>query len=307
MKTYHLCWSGGAGILFRDKEDFRHAIACLCLAVYKTESRLLAYCFMSNHVHICIRTNQLAKFIKIFRYAYSRYFNSKYKRKGRLGEKTFFILRLEGLHHTLTAISYILRNPLHHGICSTPFEYEYSSARAVFVKELGFAHKVIYILNEKQHQFLPDRNKLPQWAKMDESGLLRPESIIDTNDLEHMFSTARSYLYYMNRLSNDTWEREQDEDKNGRPPISLGDIEAGVKTHNIRTLLANEHGRADYRTATDLEICSFIDTVLVPASGAASVYRMSIEEYRICAQHLAYKFHLSKEQIIRCMGGTRGI
>lgn len=307
MKTYHLCWSGGDEVLFRDKEDFRHAIVCLCLAAHKTGSRLLAYCFMSNHVHICIRTNQLAKVIKTFRYAYTRYFNSKYGRRGRLGEKGFFILRLDGLHHILTAISYILRNPLHHGICSTPFEYEYSSVRAAFRKELGFAHKVTYILDEKQYHFLPDGNKLPRWAKMDETGLLLPESIIDVNDLEHMFSTARTYIYYMNRLSNETWEKEQDEDKNGRSPIKLEDIEEGVRTHNIRTLLANEHGRADYRATTDLEICRIIDTVLVPASGAATVYSMSMEQRKSCEQYLVNKYHLPKEQIKRCMGGDAGI
>jgi len=262
---------------------------------------------MSNHVHICVRTNQLAKLIKTFRYAYSRYFNSKYERHGRLGERTFFILRLEGLHHILTAISYILRNPLHHGVCSTPFEYEYSSVRAAFMKELGFAHKVTYILDERQYHFLPDGNKLPRGAKMDETGLLLPESIIDINDLEHMYSTARTYLYYMNRISNESWEGEQDEDKNGRPPIRLCDIEEGVRTHNIRTLLANEHGRADYRAKTDLEICRIIDTVLVPASGAASIYCMSMEQRKVCSQYLANKHHISKEQIIRCMGGAGDI
>ena len=224
-----------------------------------------------------------------------------------MGEKGFFILRLDGLYHILTAISYILRNPLHHGICSTPFEYEYSSVRAVFRKELGFAHKVTYILDEKQYHFLPDGNKLPRWAKMDETGLLLPESIIDVNDLEHMFSTARTYIYYMNRLSNETWEKEQDEDKNGRSPIKLEDIEEGVRTHNIRTLLANEHGRADYRTTTDLEICRIIDTVLVPASGAATVYSMSMEQRKSCEQYLVNKYHLPKDQIKRCMGGDTGI
>lgn len=224
-----------------------------------------------------------------------------------MGERSFFILRLDGLHHILTAISYILRNPLHHGICSTPFEYEYSSVRAVFMKELGFAHKVTYILDEKQYHFLPEGNKLPRWAKMDETGLLLPESIIDVDDLEHMYSTARTYIYYMNRLSGETWESEQDADKNGRPPIKLEDIEEGVRAHNIRTLLANEHGRADYRATTDLEICRIIDTVLVPASGAASVYGMSMEQRKTCAQHLAKEYHLSKDQITRCMGGDNGI
>lgn len=304
MKTYHLCWSGGKEVLFRNKEDYRHGIICLYLAAHKTETLLLAYCLMSNHIHICVRTDQMATFIKRFRYAYTRYFNSKYRRKGRLGGKLFYILRVEGIHHIITAISYILRNPLHHGICSTPFGYEFSSVRAIFRKELGYDHNVKYILDEKKHRFLPSHNSLPKEVKMDETGLILPESIIDVNDLEHLYVTARTYMYFMNRLSGENWEKEQEEDKNGRPPVKLDDIENGVaSTHSIKFLMNNEHGRTNHSTRTDIEICRIIDSVLVPKSGCESVYCMSDKDRKVCAKHLADTYHLPKEQVVRCMGG----
>ena len=303
MKTYHLCWSGESEVLFRDKKDFRHAIVCLCLAAHKTKSLMLAYCFMSNHVHICIRTNKLTELIKTFRYSYSRYFNRKYRRRGRLGEKTFFIMKLDGLHHILTAISYILRNPLHHGVCNTPFEYEYSSVRAAFRQELGFAHKVIYIANKKQYHFLPSRNKLPKAFLMEETGLILPESVVDVIDIEHLFSTARSYIYFMNRLSGEKWEKEQDEDKNGQSPIRIQDIEHGATNQDIRSMLANEHGKSDYKAKTDIEICHEIDNILVTKAGVESVYCMSRKQLDACAQHLTRKYHASTSQISRCLGG----
>ena len=118
--TYHLCWSGGDELLFRTREDYIHGIICLCIACYETGNNLLAYCLMSNHVHICVRGDNIKALIKAFRYSYTRYFNSKYRRRGKLGERDFFKLEIHGLHHLLTAIAYILRNPLHHGICDTP-------------------------------------------------------------------------------------------------------------------------------------------------------------------------------------------
>ena len=71
------------------------------------------------------------------RNAYSRYFNTKYRRKGRLGEKHFFLLEIEGLHHTIAALNYVNRQGLHHGLAATPFDYPHCSANAFFQKQLG--------------------------------------------------------------------------------------------------------------------------------------------------------------------------
>ena len=100
-KTYHLCLSSENEILFRSHEDFIRGINCLCLAAYKMGCPLLAYAFMSNHVHICVRTASPEKFIRTFWFAYTRYFNSKYSRRGHLGEPGFFKLEINGLYHLL--------------------------------------------------------------------------------------------------------------------------------------------------------------------------------------------------------------
>ena len=302
-KILHLCWSGGDEVLFRSEEDYRHGIICLCLAAVKSDTRLLAYCFMSNHVHMCVNSERTEYFIKCFRYAYSRYFNSRYFRKGRLGERNFFILEIEGLYHFLTAIAYVLRNPLHHGICSTPFEYEFSSVRAAFRKELGYVNEVSYMPEKKLYRYLPDRNLLPETVKMNIHGLIMPESVIDVYDLEHQFSTARSYLYFMNRISGKNWEAEQAEDMNGRPPIRIEDVEQGVRGLDMKTLLSNEYGRSNYKSMTDIEVCHEIDINIVKSFGTVSVYRMTRSQLKEVARILACRYHLPRAQIVRCLGG----
>ena len=103
---------------------------------------LLADAEMSTHTHIGVRTENPYEMIERAWLLYTRYFNNKYRRQGRLGEKTPFVLELEGLHHILAAICYILRNPLHHGLSLTPFGYAHSSANTYFSKELGkFNHE----------------------------------------------------------------------------------------------------------------------------------------------------------------------
>ena len=109
--------------MYRSEEDLVIGFNCLALAVLETESRLLAEGFMTTHNHKLVQTDCSDELVRKERYAYTRYFNSKYKRKGRLGEKKPFLLDVEGVFHTQTAANYVIKQGLHHGLASTPFEY----------------------------------------------------------------------------------------------------------------------------------------------------------------------------------------
>ena len=300
-RIYHLCLSAENEIMFRCAEDFIRGINCLCLANYKTNSSLLAYVFMSNHVHICIRTEDLTKFIRIFRYSYTRYFNAKYKRHGRLGEKDFFVLEIEGLHHLLTAIAYILRNPMHHGVTGTPFGYPYSSIRAIFREDFGWENNCEYLSGQHEYHHIPSHHILPPTFKMNALGMILPESSIDFKDVEHQFSTARTFLYYMNRLSGDKWEKEQLQDGVSNPPITLENMERGICLQEVKTMLANEHGRANYNTIKDVQLCYEIDNVILPRYGKDSIYSLSYNEKKRLAQSLVREYRAPVSQICRCL------
>jgi putative transposase len=59
--------------------------------------------------------------------AYAKAFNSKYDRKGSLFIKRFKRKRVDNIHYLKTLILYIHNNPVHHGFCSHPIEYPWSS------------------------------------------------------------------------------------------------------------------------------------------------------------------------------------
>lgn len=299
-RTHHLCWSGGDELLFRTREDYIHGIICLCIAAHEAGMQLLAYCLMSNHVHICIRGRDLHKFIKAFRYSYTRYFNYKYHRRGRLGERNFFKLEVHGLSHLLTVIAYILRNPLHHGICKTPFEYEFSSVSAAFAKELGHMTTPPGKLPYSQ---LPSRHKLPPHVLTSHNGMPLASSIIDVADIEHQFSTARTYLYYMNRLSGETWEKEQETDKNNMPPIRLNDIESGIKGMDMRQLLSNENGRNSTKQINDISLCGLIDDIITQLYKDETPYTLSGKKLNRVADILRSRHFVSEDQLSRCLPG----
>ena len=136
-KTYHLCLSAGDEVMFRDLEDYHKGFNYFALALYKTGSTGLVESFMSTHAHLLVQTEDPAAFMFAFRNPYSKYFNSKYGRSGRLGENRHFELELSGYHHMIAAASYVLRNPLHHGAAPIPYAYQHSSANAIFRTQMG--------------------------------------------------------------------------------------------------------------------------------------------------------------------------
>ena len=287
--------------MFRSRADFIRGINCLCLAAHYTEAILLAYVFMSNHVHIIVRTDDPERFMMKFRYAYNKYFNAKYHRRGKLGEEQFYKIELEGLYHLLTAIAYVLRNPVHHGICATPFGYEFSSIKGMFRKEFGWQTAEGILPRKSAYQFIPSRSVLPERYQMSSEGMILPETVIDAQDIEHQFSTARSFLYYMNRLSGEEWIREQQQDKTGLPAITLESIEKGVRFHDLNTMLRNEHGRANYAAMTDLMLCHEIDNTILPEFGVSSVYQLTIEQRENMVGYLRRRYSVPVPQAKRCL------
>ena len=299
--SYHICLSGGDEVLFRTEEDYYRAFNCLALAGYESDSSLMAEAIMSTHLHLCARTESPEELARIFRYPYARYFNSKYKRRGRLGERVPFVIQLDGLYHHLSALSYTLRNPVHHGVALTPFAYPHSSACALFRYAFGRNHSEDCLQKQFHARYLPSRAEYPDSYKMNSSGVFVRESVIDTSDVEHMFSSPRSFLYYMNRLSGEEWMREQEKDGNNRFPITLEHIESGINMNTLHQMLSNENGRFDGRAMTDIQLCELIDMQLLPMYGVASVYELSRNGKERLGNYLCSTYKLSKSQVSRCL------
>ena len=256
---------------------------------------------MSNHIHECIRTSSLSEVIKRHRYKYARYFNAKYHRKGRLGERHAFTVELDGLYHTLAAISYVFRNPLHHGITATPLAYLHSSARVIFSKDIWPGSPKNIIPKHKQRTFLPSHNTCPEGYRMDTNGLILREDVVDTSDVEHLYGTPRAFLYYMNRLSGEEWQKEQKQDNVNATPITIRIIENGISMQTMEQMLRNEHGRNDYRKMSDINLCEFIDKNILPEIGKTSVYLLTASEKQKIAQFLYLQKRLPEAQIKRCL------
>lgn len=63
----------------------------------------------------------------------------------------------------------------------------------------------------------------------------------------------------MNRLSSEVWEKEQLQDAVNIPPVTIEQIESNVRYQDLKTMLGNEHARANYNAMNDMQLCGIID------------------------------------------------
>ena len=294
--------------MFRNVEDMNHSFNCLCSALKKTDSRCLAECDVPNHHHGCYETENPGLMLRIKRQSYTCYFNEKYGRKGPLGDPGYFEMELDGLQHKLTAISYTLRQGVHHGITSTPFEWPFCSANAYFRKELGKLYVPELLLTPTQIQaVLPRRAKYaPSW-KMGVEGVFLRESVIETAVVENLYATPKAFNYLVTRQSGEDWSREQEADGNGLPPITLESFEDLVlqrtvsREQTIADMLRNEKNRGTPLGFNDLQLCELIDNQYVPSYRAWSVYGLSSRQKNDIASDLYRRRLAGEAQIRRCL------
>lgn len=300
-KTYHLCLSAGNKTLFRDEEDYNRGFNSLALALYKTNSTGLVESFQSTHFHLVVQSENPADMMYAMRQSYSKYFNRRYQRSGRLGEKHHFQLEISGLHHHLAAMTYVLRNALHHGLVPIPYAYPHCTVNAIFRKEMGKTHIEKELNQNSFYRFVGRKAEWPSHYRMNDKGLFLRESVLDIVQVENMYATPRAFNYYMSRKSGEEWEKEQEKDNIGASPIRLEDIEQGINGQTKEKMLIYESGRSDYRKISDIDLCHEIDRNIIPKYGKASVYHLSRTEKEQIGEFLFRTFRIGEAQIRRCL------
>lgn len=292
--------------MFRSEEDINYAFNCLAVAGLETDSRLLADSEMTTHVHFGAYTDDAFHLFSRYRYPYSRYFNSKYGRRGRLGERTAFFLEVDGLLHSQTMLSYIFRQALHHGLADSPFGYRHNSVNVIFKNALGKSSTEETIGRTHISKYLPcSAGDIPDGYRMSRSGLLLREDVIDTSYVEELYISPRNFIYQMNRLSSEKWKQEQMEDNNGLPPVSLEIIEPKCFQSTMQQLILNETGRSFRNDITDLELCGLIDRHYLPGLHKKSIYELDGYERKSLGNCLYSDFR--NGTINRLLGRNAGL
>jgi len=284
-KLYHLCVSSPE-VMFRVPEDYYQGINRACLAAYHHDAGLLAYSFMSNHFHVIVETENPFIYIGALRNGYSKWFNSKYSRKGPLGHQGFHAVELNTPEHILEGITYVLRNGVHHNVGSYPSGYPFCSTRYYFMKDFGVHGLYTPITSWKeQREFLSWKVKLPPGYVLDKSGMLIQENILQIKMVEHYYGSPRKFSYYMNKLSGEEW--------------AMLHIESWMGT-KAKELLNNEKITGKINRISDVDVCQFIDKWLKDNKKGAP-YTTLLHKEKLRLAQLLWQKRAGPGQIARCL------
>jgi putative transposase len=91
---------------------------------------VLAYCLMTNHVHLVAIPHEeesLAQAIGRTHFRYTQYVNRLHRRSGHLWQGRFYSCALDGRHLWL-ALKYVELNPVRAKLCRRAWQYGWSSA-----------------------------------------------------------------------------------------------------------------------------------------------------------------------------------
>jgi len=117
--------------IFRQDADRLKYLELLREYAWKHGMEVLAYCLMTNHVHLVViprLETTLSEVLGPVHLRYAQYFNWLYKLSGRLlWQGRYFSCPLDD-RHCLAAIRYVDRNPVRAGLAARPEDYDWSSA-----------------------------------------------------------------------------------------------------------------------------------------------------------------------------------
>ncbi len=370
----HCCFTSHEEVMFRSPDDVGVFLNILALCSWKYGVDIFADTEMSNHVHLLLfssakkenklsygvadksihkngfntqggilysDSNQLSDFVSSLRKRYTWYFVQKYHRnEGRMGQKYYFSLVIEGNFHMISACSYVLRNGLHHGVAGTAFMYPYSSINDMFVPELGKTDrpyqgtnslfefrknksghwvKSTSLHNKTTHglvfpygytpitdrsemkQYLPRYSEWPDEWVMSSSGVFLRPCFEQLRQTELLFVSPGAFEYNMFRKTDEKWIQEQDQDRNGRPSVQISDIEPLHSDEDIKEYLYNERSSTFKNTRSDIDLCSIIDRCILPEFKVQSIYQLNTEKRWAIHRILTNEFHVQDKQARRCL------
>lgn len=126
---YHVIAKGSGGQnLFEGVYDYRAFLELLAKACEKGGVHVIAYCLMSNHVHLLLEDAEghLGEVMKSVLTGYAQRFNKLGGRVGHVFQQRFKSQPIEDEGYLLRAIRYIHNNPAKAGICAAR-DYPWSS------------------------------------------------------------------------------------------------------------------------------------------------------------------------------------
>jgi len=129
--VYHIINRGNnRQVIFVDEDDYRQYLNTIQRYKKIYHFKLFAYCLMTNHIHLLIKTTQdgsISKIMQSLTVAHTRWYNFRYQRCGHVWQGRFHSPLVSEDDHMLTVMQYIEQNPLRANMVKAIADYPWSS------------------------------------------------------------------------------------------------------------------------------------------------------------------------------------
>ena len=119
--------------VFRSDDEYRVYLHNLFKARSALSVQVLAYCLMTNHVHLILvppaEPTAVSRLMQVIAGRQTAFFNRRYSRTGSLWEGRFKASCIETSRYLLACYRYVELNPVRAGIVGHPADYPWSSYR----------------------------------------------------------------------------------------------------------------------------------------------------------------------------------
>lgn len=127
---YHVTLRGNhRQSIFRDAADRSVLDAIVRGASERAGARVVAYCWMTNHIHMVVKVNEqpLGRLMQPIGSGYARYLQRQVGTTGHLFERRYHSVLVTGEHQLLQLVRYVHFNPVRAGLVAEPGAYPWSS------------------------------------------------------------------------------------------------------------------------------------------------------------------------------------
>ncbi len=191
--------------IFLAEDEYLVFLQYLKKALEKIKFTVYAYCLMTNHVHLLLKTEEpIGDIIKRIAVGYAQYHNIKNGRTGHLFQNRFKSQVVETDKYFLTVLRYINQNPLKAGLVQDMKQYKWSSYHQYFLKSDSIVD-VKFILDcfqnikefelfmeEKNDDECLDYNPIKRWTDAELMEYIN--QILDVNEMRHTDKDARNEM-----------------------------------------------------------------------------------------------------------------
>jgi putative transposase len=117
-------------VVFAEEQDYLHYLEILKRYKEKFNFKIFAYCLMTNHIHLLIKTSSggtISQIMKAMTIAHTRHYHFKYNSSGHIWQGRFKSPIVSDDEYLLILMRYIEQNPVRAGMVDHPEKYLYSS------------------------------------------------------------------------------------------------------------------------------------------------------------------------------------